>query len=217
MNDLTVLDWGLIDYEQALQKQLDLVEQVYLNQEIPGYLVFCSHPEVVTIGRQTQQDDLFDWTGKIVEVSRGGRATYHGPSQSVVYPIINLKKPRKNHGPQEVRGLIRDLEQALVLTLQQLGLTAHGKTSKTADTKDLSDTGVWINDLKIASIGIAVRKWISFHGMAINILNDPQAFQGINPCGYNSSIMTNLEKQLGRPIAIHEFNSLLKLHLVKLL
>lgn len=217
MSELVLQEWGLIDYEEALQKQLELVEVVFNNPKHPGFLVFCSHPAVVTVGRQTHTNDLFAWSGKTIEVSRGGRATYHGPSQSVIYPIINLKNPRKNRGPQEVRGLIRDLEQALILTLQQWGITSHGKTSNSDNSKDLSDTGVWIKDLKIASIGIAVRKWISFHGMAVNVLNDPLAFQGINPCGYKASIMTNLETELGKKISIEEFNSHLKYHLVKLL
>jgi lipoyl(octanoyl) transferase len=206
-------DWGLIDYEQALQKQLEYVELVSQNQGHPGFLIFCSHPEVVTTGRQTEASDLFDWQGPVVEVSRGGRATYHGPSQIVIYPIINIKLARKNRGPQEVRGFLRAIENAIVQTLASYGVQSHGKTSASAD-QSLEDTGVWVGEKKIASCGIAVKKWITFHGAALNFFNDPNAFKGINPCGYATKTMTNLQTVLntqGQQIDLDEFKNKLKM------
>ena len=209
-------DWGLIDYNEALKKQIEYVEIVFQNENHPGFLIFCSHPEVVTVGRQTQADDLFAWQGDVIEVSRGGRATYHGPSQIVAYPIINIKKLRKNRGPQEVRGFLRALENAIVLTLQKYNVTAHGKTSeKTSD--HLEDTGVWILDKKIASCGIAVKNWVTFHGLAFNFSDDPKAFQGINPCGYKSDTMTSLEKILDQKLDVELFKLTLKSNLLELL
>ncbi len=205
-------DWGLIDYEQALKRQIDYVEKVAADETHEGYLIFCSHPQVVTTGRQTKDDDIFSWSGPIVQVSRGGRATYHGPSQLVVYPIVSLKRTRGNRGPQDVRGFIRSLESAIVLTLKNYNLAAHGKSisGDKAPTDNLEDTGVWIGEKKIASIGIAVRKWVTFHGTAINVLDDPAAFQGINPCGYKSDVMVSVENCLQKKIDLIVFKKALK-------
>lgn len=213
---MIVEDWGLIDYEQALKKQTEFLEVVAANSQHPGFLIFCIHPAVVTTGRQTKSDDIFAWTGSVVEVSRGGRATYHGPSQVVIYPIINLKNSRSNRGPQEIRGFIRSLEQCIVLTLAEYGLQSTGKTAANKDSA-LEDTGVWIGDKKIASIGIAVRKWISFHGAAINVLADASAFQGLNPCGYQSSVMTSLESYLKEKVDVNSFKEKLKKHCLAIL
>ena len=202
-------DWGLIDYEKALVKQIQAVEIVIHQPDHPGFLIFCTHPAVVTTGRQTQAEDIFAWTGRTVEVSRGGRATYHGPSQVVVYPIINLKKERHGRKSQEIRGYIRALETAIIDTLSSYDIKAFGKT-QSATENNLQDTGVWVGEKKIASIGIAVRGWVSFHGAAINIENDIQAFQGLNPCGYQPSVMTNLELLTQKKINLEEFKEKLK-------
>ncbi|MBC7467673.1 MAG: lipoyl(octanoyl) transferase LipB [Bdellovibrio sp.] len=203
-------DWGLVDYQQALEKQTDYVQTVASDENHPGYLIFCSHPAVVTTGRQTKPDDIFAWNGPVIEVSRGGRATYHGPSQVVVYPILNLKKPRAGRGPQEIRGYIRALEQAIIETLKKYDIQGQGKTLSATENSSLEDTGVWVQDRKIASLGIAVRKWISFHGAAINVTHDKTAFQGLNPCGYKSNTMISLEEILNEQIIISDFKNLLK-------
>jgi len=214
-NEMHFEDWGLIDYQQALEKQTEYVQKVAGDESHPGYLIFCSHPAVVTTGRQTQADDIFAWDGPVIEVSRGGRATYHGPSQVVVYPILNLKKPRNGRVSQEIRGFIRAIEQAIVLTLKKYGIESHGKTVNASESSSLEDTGVWVNDKKIASLGIAVRKWISFHGAAINVSHDEKAFFGLNPCGYKSSTMTSLEAVLQKEICISEFKNILKDNFLK--
>jgi len=207
-------DWGLIDFNVALKKQLEYVEIVSQNENHSGFLIFCSHPAIVTLGRQTEPTDLFAWPGPVVEVSRGGRATYHGPSQIVVYPILNIKPPRKNRGPQEVRGFLRALEHSIIETLKNYTISAHGKTSEKIEI-ELNDTGVWVNDKKIASCGIAIKKWITFHGAAINFYDDPSAFLGINPCGYTSETMISLEKILQYKPDIEKFKLNLKFNLLK--
>ncbi|MEQ1723030.1 MAG: lipoyl(octanoyl) transferase LipB [Pseudobdellovibrio sp.] len=190
-----VQDWGLIDYQEALNKQLELVETVSQEQNHPGFLIFCTHPHIVTTGRQTKSEDIFAWKGPIIEVSRGGRATYHGPSQLVIYPILNLKDGRAGRGPQEIRGYIRAFEKAIVETLKEYGIEGIGKTPQKLPGQDTEtdETGVWVGRQKIASLGIAVKKWVTFHGAAINLDYDPEAFQGLNPCGFTSSTMTSLE------------------------
>ena len=196
----TILDWGLIDYQQALEKQLQLVEEVIANPQHSGYIVFCSHPHVVTTGRQTKPEDIFAWQGPVVEISRGGRATYHGPSQVVVYPILNLKNPRAGRGAQEIRGYLRDLEKAIVETLKEFGIEAVGKTpQKKSETEaETDETGVWVGRQKIASLGIAVKRWVTYHGAAINLDYDPKAFQGLNPCGFTTATMTCIETVLNK-------------------
>ena len=207
-------DWGLIDYESALTKQLEYVEQVAADENHPGFLIFCTHAAVVTTGRQTKPEDIFAWQGPVVEISRGGQATYHGPSQVVVYPIINLKKPRAGRGAQEIRGYLRDFENAIVETLKHFDVPAEGN-----QTDKVEDTGVWIETAsglkKIASLGIAVKKWTTFHGAAINVLDDASAFQGINPCGYKSDTMISVEKFLGKKIKAEEFKLRLRAELEK--
>jgi lipoyl(octanoyl) transferase len=202
-NEIYFLDWGLISYEVALEKQMELAHQV-AEEGSSGYIVFCTHPPVVTLGRATQEGDVTTWTGEIKEVSRGGRATYHGPSQVVVYPIINLKKPRQNRKAQEITGFLRDFENAIVETLKTYQIQSIGKSLQ----KD--ETGVWVGSQKVASLGIAVKKWVSYHGAAINLDHDPKAFQGLNPCGFSSSTMISIERLLGYPILRADFIERLK-------
>ncbi len=196
---LTIIDWGLIDYEQAYARQLELVEQVY-HEQSPGFLVFCSHPEVVTLGRKTAPSDLCGWAGKTIEVNRGGRATYHGPSQLVIYPIYNLKHSELKT-KQDIGWYMRSLERAMIDVLALYDIKAYGKLvtsgSQKAPSASLEDTGVWIEGRKIASLGVGVRHWITFHGMALNVFQDPLAFQGLRPCGYEPQIMISLEALVG--------------------
>lgn len=205
-------DWGLIDYQQALDKQLEYVEKVAADETHPGFLIFCSHPPVVTIGRQSTPEDIFAWKGSIIEISRGGKATYHGPSQVVVYPIINLKNPRAGRGPQEIRGYLRALEQAIVETLATFDVASVGRTPQKIPGKPTAtdETGVWIGNRKIASLGIAVKNWITYHGAAINVSYDPEAFMGMNPCGFKTSTMLSLEQHLNKKPNIDEFKKVLK-------
>jgi lipoyl(octanoyl) transferase len=208
-------DWGLIDYEQALNRQLEYVELVSQDSKHPGFLIFCTHPPVVTTGRQTQGHDIFAWKGPVVEVSRGGRATYHGPSQLVAYPILNLKNERQGRGPQEIRGYLRAFEKAIVETLKEYGIEAVGKTPQKIPGQEVEtdETGVWVGNQKIASLGIAVKKWISFHGAAINLDYDPDAFFGMNPCGFKSATMVSLETLLNKKIDRFVFIEQLKKNL----
>ena len=219
MPDLIFEDWGLIDYQSALDRQLEWVDKVSRDENHPGFLVFCTHPPVVTTGRQTKPEDIFSWKGPVIEISRGGRATYHGPSQLVVYPIINLKNPRRGRGPQEIRGYLRTLEDGIVEVIKHYGINAVGKTAQklVGAEAETDETGVWIGKQKIASLGIAVKKWVCFHGAAVNLSYDPEAFQGLNPCGFTSATMTSLEQQLNAPIDRAEFAVRLKDTLLKTL
>lgn len=191
---MIVEDWGLVEYESSSERQLELVDRVAGGED--ERLVFVTHPPVVTLGRATRPEDLIGWSGKTVETSRGGRATYHGPNQVIIYPILDLRRERQAFGARDIHAYLRALETAAVEALHELGLKgAEARTSKVGE--DLL-TGVWVGPKKIASIGIAVRKWVSYHGIAINILHDPRAHQGIRPCGFTSDVMTSLEAELGQ-------------------
>lgn len=218
MADLTFQDWGLIDYDVALKKQLELVEKVH-SENLPGYLVFCSHPPVVTLGRATKEGDVFAWNGRVVEVSRGGRATYHGPSQLIVYPILNLTFARKGRKDREIVGYLRALEDAIVDVLKSYDVQAQGKSlHKNPQTDSEADeTGVWVGNHKIASLGVGVRKWVTFHGAAINLNYDPKAFLGMNPCGFTTDTMVSLEQILQTSIDVKQFSERLKLRLLQVL
>ncbi|MES2854268.1 MAG: lipoyl(octanoyl) transferase LipB, partial [Bdellovibrionota bacterium] len=189
---VSVQDWGLIDYESALQRQFDLVDLV--SRELArDTLVVCSHPPVVTLGRATKPGDVFGWSGSVIEVNRGGRATYHGPSQIVVYPILDL-----NQRGRDLHKYMRILETAMIETLKEFGIEATGRSVQTmvGDDVPVEATGVWVGSRKIASIGLGVRNWVSFHGLAMNIDFDPKAFQGMNPCGFKSETMISMEEAL---------------------
>lgn len=200
---MKVLNLGLIDYKEALDVQLKTVEAV-INDQSDECLIICHHPSVVTLGKKSSPSDLVGWKGKVYEISRGGKATYHGPGQIVVYPVINLQK-REN----DIYKFLRALEQAMVKTLEEFGVN----NSK----GDPDSTGVWIDERKIASIGIAVKKWVTYHGLAINIFNDDDAFKGINPCGLNVSVMTSLEEVLELKVERFAFEEKLSSHLIELL
>jgi lipoyl(octanoyl) transferase len=204
-----VEDWGLIPYAEAFEKQ-----KIYVDELIRGErretIVFCSHPPVVTLGRGTKEGDLFAWKGETIEVNRGGRATYHGPSQIVMYPIIDLGGNTPHYIKKKVKSLhayMRALEDAVIHTITDYEVKAQGHTLQKQVGEDHEEeaTGVWVNNQKIASIGIAVKKWVTYHGIAINIFKDEQAFKGINPCGFTTQTMTNLQELTSKRIKRESF------------
>lgn len=180
---LSVEDWGLIDYEEALRLQEKRAQEVQENL-IPGFLIFCSHPPVVTLGRKTEPGDLTTWNGPILSIARGGRATYHGPNQLIAYPILNLNFFNKDLG-----WLLRALEKVSIQALGDFGVSASTRAGQ---------TGVWVGERKIASIGLGVKSWVTRHGIALNLFYDSLAFRGLRPCGLESSVMISLEELIGR-------------------
>lgn len=198
---MRVEDWGLIEYAAAVDKQLLYLEEVASGGE--DILIFCQHPPVVTLGRATTAEDLTGWSGALVESSRGGRATYHGPNQIVFYPILDLRRQGR-----DIHAYLRRLESVTVQALKELGLsTAEARTTKQGE---ISLTGVWVGEHKLASIGIAVRKWVTYHGVALNVLDEPLAFQGIRPCGFEPQVMSSIERELGKKVEIAQVQAALK-------
>jgi lipoyl(octanoyl) transferase len=191
-----IIDWGLIPYELAQTEQLKLVEAVQAHPK-DEFIVFCSHPPVVTLGRATEKADMQGWGGEIFEVSRGGRATYHGPEQVVCYPILSLQSRKP-----DLHLYLRMLEESIIRSLVHYDLKAEGKKEDA--------TGVWIGKQKIASIGVAAKKWVTYHGVAVNVNEDPLAFTGISPCGFTKSTMTSLQELTGKVVSKEEYKENLK-------
>ncbi|GHC00368.1 lipoyl(octanoyl) transferase LipB [Cerasicoccus arenae] len=187
---IALQDWGRTRYREAYDKQLTLVQQRRDNL-IGDTLVFTEHEPVYTIGRRrdARQNLLLDAQAlaergiDLVETTRGGDITYHGPGQLVGYAIISLDHRRDLHQ------FLRDIEQALINALGTLGLAADRR-------KGL--TGIWLEQRKIAAIGIAVSRWVSYHGFALNVDPNLADFGGIIPCGITSTegSVTSLSAEL---------------------
>jgi len=171
-------------YEDTLAFQTSLLEAKVSDRGLDDVLVLVEHAPIYTVGRK-QPHPSGDLDGvRAVEVGRGGKTTYHGPGQLVAYPIFDLE----HHG-RDVHQFLRNLEEVVILTLKELGIKARRR-------KDL--TGVWVyaqyDWKKIASIGIGVRRWVSFHGLALNVTTDLRRFDAIDPCGLGTGVMTSLER-----------------------
>ena len=181
-----VLDLGFVDYRKTWDLQKELVEKRF-HQEVPDTLILVEHPPVFTIGRSGSRKNIhvsneyLEVLGiPVLEVDRGGDITYHGPGQLVGYPILDLT----GHG-RDVHLLLRRLEEVLIRLLAD-----HGVETK----REAGYTGVWVGNEKIASIGIGVRRWISFHGFCLNVSPDMKYFSMITPCGIRDKRITSLTK-----------------------
>lgn len=200
---LTVLDWGRTRYEPAWRAQDELVAQ-RLAGEVGDTLVFTEHAPVYTVGLRSGAADHVVWSAEhltregieVVKTNRGGDITYHGPGQIVGYPIVDLS-PHK-----DLHEYLRFLEQVMINTVGALGLAATRREGK---------TGIWVGTRKIAAIGVAVRRWVAYHGFALNVNPDLAHFQGIVPCGISASegTVTSLQAELGRELDLAEVKTLL--------
>jgi lipoate-protein ligase B len=185
---------GLVDFVQAWSFQKEIFTDVK-NGKFQSALVICQHYPVITLGRQANKHHILVSTYElrargiqVYEIERGGDVTYHGPGQLTVYPIFNLGYLKK-----DIHWFLRQLEEVAIGFLSGFGVKAQ---------RHPGFTGVWVNSHKIASIGIAIRNWITFHGLSINIKNfDLVNFQLIRPCGMDIK-MTCLEAILNKPIEI---------------
>ncbi|MCS7126359.1 MAG: lipoyl(octanoyl) transferase LipB [Aigarchaeota archaeon] len=181
MRILQVIDLGLMDYEQSHNLQLRLVEE-RIEEKISDTLLLLEHPHVITLGRKMKDADLKIEGIPVYRVERGGEATYHGPGQLVGYLIINL-----NSSNMSVKELVWNIEEVLIKTLKEFNIYANRVDGY---------PGVWVGGKKIASIGLALKWWITFHGFALNVNTDLNYFKLINPCGLDPDVMTSMEKIL---------------------
>ena len=202
-DSLTVRWFGRMDFADALALQEELVAKKRNDRLLADQVVLLEHEPVYTIGRTPDRSSL-SGGGRIrhselgvvhlphplYSINRGGQATYHGPGQLIGYPVIDLRRCG-----QDLHKYLRWLEQLLIDTLAKYDIGANRRASL---------TGVWVENRKIASIGVGVRHWITMHGFALNVCGDLSPFDHIVPCGIYDVAMTSVEKETGRTFTIAE-------------
>ena len=185
---LKIIDWGFKNYSDALDDQITLVEAKKSAPSSPDLLIFSEHNPVYTIGSRTgaashllwDEDTLRDKGIQVHKTNRGGDITYHGPGQLIIYPIIHLNN-------RDLADYLRKLEIVMIRVLESFAIEAGTREGK---------TGIWIEDRKICAIGIAVKSWITYHGLALNINPNLEHFQGIIPCGITDGSVTSLQNEI---------------------
>jgi lipoyl(octanoyl) transferase len=224
-------DWGLTDYKVAWERQEQLFgETVKLKTEIrnrqalvvagdepaeeiltPNYLVFCEHPHVYTLGKSGKAEHLLLDEAGLKEknavyypINRGGDITYHGPGQLVSYPILDL-----DNFFTDIHLYLRTLEEAVILTLADYGLTAGRYPGY---------TGVWFdgdNDKarKICAMGVRCSRWVTMHGLALNVNADLDYFKNIVPCGIDDKAVTSMQQELGHEVNLNDVQKILTQHI----
>lgn len=223
-----VKNWGLINYKKAWEQQEVLFQEInsikLANRELPlekrqitpNYLIFCEHPPVYTLGRTgapshllASQEDLQEKEISFFNTNRGGDITYHGPGQLVLYLVLDLE-----NFFQDIHRYLRLLESAVIYTLMDFDLPSGARSGF---------TGVWINDIhpaqarKVCAIGIRVSRWITMHGLALNLYTDLSYFKHIVPCGIQDSHVTSMEAELGHQPAMEEVRTKLQNYVIQLL
>ena len=226
---VTLQDWGLIDYKDAWDKQEALfADTVNLkirlrNREVaagiddeedtltPNYLIFCEHPHVYTLGKSGKAEHLLlDEQGLIQKnavyypINRGGDITYHGPGQVVCYPILDL-----DNFFTDIHLYLRTLEEAVILTLAHFELTAGRYPGY---------TGVWFDAdnekaRKICAMGVRCSRWVTMHGLALNVNTDLDYFGNMIPCGIDDKDVTSIARELGHPVDVNEVKKILTHHI----
>lgn len=193
---LTYCDLQKIDYKEAWDLQKSIFD-LRCQKKIDDVLLLLEHPHTYTLGKTADMKNLVGTDEylkmnniSVYNIDRGGDITYHGPGQIVGYPIIDL-----NDWEKDTHKYLRALEEILIQVCAEYGLQAE---------RNPKYTGVWIEDRKIAAIGIKVSRWISMHGFAFNVNTDLSLFNGIIPCGINNKEVTSLQKELDREVDLQE-------------
>jgi len=196
-------DLGRMRYKPAWDLQLKLW-QMRADERIPNTLIFVEHEHVITRGKSADDKNLLYSEEELAKrgvdlhsVERGGDFTYHGPGQLVGYPIFHVKK-----GLAGIRPLVRNVETAISLAMSKFGISSMGSmqmpVTPVTPVTPLLPVGVWVGNDKLCAIGIAVKKWVSFHGFALNVSTDLEMFKLIIPCGLTNKVVTSMEKILGQ-------------------
>ncbi|MGB0402509.1 MAG: lipoyl(octanoyl) transferase LipB [Salibacteraceae bacterium] len=225
MEKVGLKDLGLIDYKKAwdLQEKLNKTNvEIKLNQrknpdlnlDTKHHLLYCEHPLVYTMGKSgsidnllLNEEELADIQAKYYKINRGGDITHHGPGQLVAYPIFDLEKIYT-----DIHRFLRELEEAIILTLADFSINAGRYPGY---------TGVWIEPeddskaRKICAMGIRCSRWITMHGLALNVNNNLSYFENIVPCGIKDKDVTSIELELGHKVNMEEVKERLSHHLEK--
>ncbi|MEA3436767.1 MAG: lipoyl(octanoyl) transferase LipB [Thermodesulfobacteriota bacterium] len=199
------VDLPVIEYQKARDLQSYLVSARKNKTIDSDIILILEHPPVFTLGRRGGLENLSvseSFLEKseipVIQVERGGDITFHGPGQIVVYPIINLEKARLS-----VTDYVSNLEEVMIQTAKDSGVQAQ---------RSVLNRGIWVGKKKLGSIGIAVRKGISFHGMAINVNLSLEPFNWINPCGLQNIKMTSIQQELSHPVSMLHVRQTIKQH-----
>jgi len=187
-----LLDLGTREFGEVWALQKELVGQRQ-RDEIPDTLILVEHPHVITLGRGTHKENvLAPGDTPLFEIERGGDVTYHGPGQLVGYPIFLLRQEER-----DLHLYLRNLEESLLRAVGRFGISGERKDGW---------TGVWSagGARKLASIGVAVKRWVTLHGFALNVSTDLGRFAAINPCGLEATIMGSMESVLGHAVSFDE-------------
>ncbi|MEI6881377.1 MAG: lipoyl(octanoyl) transferase LipB [Bacteroidota bacterium] len=225
MQKVQFTDWGLIDYQAAWDKQEDLLKQkvdLKMSQrDLPQEeqllashdLIFCEHPHVYTLGKSGHMDNLLldqeelnKAEATFYKINRGGDITYHGPGQLVAYPIFDLEQFFT-----DIHKYLRYLEEAIIQTIAHYGIKGERYEGYTV---------VWLDAdkpeaRKICAMGVRCSRWVTMHGLALNVNPDLSYFKNIVPCGIDDKAVTSISKEVGQPINLEEVKTLLKENLSK--
>jgi lipoate-protein ligase B len=193
--ELWVERLGLVPYGRALEMQREIARQRIAGTLEQDVLLLLEHPPVITMGRSAKEGHVLASAALLeargverFEVERGGDVTFHGPGQLVGYPIIDLKRHKR-----DLHWYLRQVEEALIVALAALGIPAE---------RHPGYTGVWTKGRKIASIGVHARDWVTWHGFALNVSTDLSYFELMVPCGIQAVTMTSVERELGTSVTI---------------
>jgi len=172
-----------IDYAESMKILERRVDDVFLGKK-DELLWVLEHNPVYTAGTSSNDGDLLDKSLKLIKTNRGGKITYHGPGQKIVYFVLNL-----NNREKDIRKFVSQIENCIIEILKEYQIVSY---------QDKKNIGIWVgkknNLMKIAAIGIRVKKWIAYHGFSLNVTNDLAKYNGIIPCGINDKGITNLKK-----------------------
>lgn len=192
-----VLDLGKAEYRKALECQHGLVRMRQTGMA-RDTIILVEHPPVVTVGRDGHAENYKDLPAEPFFVERGGDVTFHGPGQLVAYFIFNLTRRGR-----DLHRFMSDIQEGIIRTMREYELVAR---------RGEENTGVWVEDRKVASIGVAVKHWVSYHGTAINLNTKLADFKKINPCGLNAEVMTSVQKLTGKKVDMKRFSERLMVH-----
>jgi len=221
---IIVHDLGLVDYQDALDYQLQLFNQIIdiklknrknnTKIETDNHLIFVEHPNVYTLGKSgdinnllLNKNELDDKKIQFFNTNRGGDITCHGPGQIVCYPILDL-----DNFFTDIHKYLRFLEETIIRTLNDFGIVSE---------RSQNETGVWIDsDLvfsrKICARGVKASRWVTMHGLALNVNNDLSYFENIIPCGISNKSVTSIQKETGRNISLNQVTKIITQHFIEI-
>lgn len=226
-NEVAVIDLGLIEYQQALDYQTKLFNEIlavkaanrdrlaHEQQPTKNYFIFCEHPNVFTLGKSGDENnllikkqDLPSIQASYFPINRGGDITFHGPGQIIVYPVIDME-----NFFTDIHRYMRTLEESVIQTLQSFSIVGGRISGLTGVWLDIEDK---LRARKICALGVKTSRWVTLHGLALNVNTDLHYFDYIVPCGITDKAVSSMEKELGAPQDMESVKKILKQNLLEL-